>query len=554
MALRLITPVSATALGLILLASPTLAETIRGEGKVVHATLYPEGATVTRQTVVQVPAGRHQIVIPGLPADTDPTSLRLQAVGATIGAVSVQTGRALPADVAEPAAVTGAKAALEAAEKALRDHDNAARSILARAEAAKETVAFLRDLATSEGALATDLTTLVGTVQTQLLAAKEAALQAEAEAANMAPARVPLVEAVEKARAALAAVDPPEGERAALVVEIEAPAAGPVTIEADTLDPRASWAPVYDVRLDREAGTLALDRGVLVRQDTGEDWQGVALTMSTSRPTEQAMPSELNSEIVATVEEEDDDGAAAEMSQGYVAPVVDVAPVVVDAKTGDLGRVAAKAFAAPRMQGLNLVFDYPRPADIRSGVDGLRLALDSKALQPTIRAEAVPLYDTRATLVAETVNSDEILLPGTASLYADGALVGTAELDTAAAGDKLVFGFGPIDGLTIERRTADRSQGDRGLITRSDTDAETVEIEVKNLTTRDWPLRVIDRVPVSEEEDLRVAWTAEPQPTEQDPDGKRGVLYWDQTLAKGVTQTIRLTTDISWPAGRRLLR
>ena len=41
------------------------------------------------------------------------------------------------------------------------------------------------------------------------------------------------------------------------------------------------------------AGSLRLDRGLLVRQDTGEDWAGVHLLLSTARPMDQSAPSEL---------------------------------------------------------------------------------------------------------------------------------------------------------------------------------------------------------------------------------------------------------------------
>ena len=539
---RSLTP-AATALLLLALASPALADTLRGEARVSRVTLFPDGAQVTRAVTLEAAPGPHRLVIPGLPQGTDPAALRLSASGARIGAVSLQTDRALPPDLAEPAPVTAARTALQAAEQALRRHDMAVQGVRARADAARETIAFLRDLAKSDGAATGDLAALATSVEARILAARQTILAAEAEAEDMAPAREPLVRAVERARAALEAVDPPEGETAALVVDLEATGPGPAVIEATTLDDRAGWEPVYDARLDPASGALSLDRGVLVRQQTGEDWQGVALTLSTARPAEQAAPSDLEPQIVSlgedVVMERQVGGAMADMAAAPMAPAP--APEA---------RVAAQS----RMQGLTLVFDYPRPADIRSGADGLRLALDSVALKPEVRAEAVPLYDTRATLVAEAVNGTDLLLPGTVSLYSGEALVGTAGMDLTAPGDRLVLGFGPIDGLTVERRTRDREAGDRGLIARQQTEAETVEIEVKNLTARDWPLRVIDRVPVSESEDLRVAWTAEPKPTTTDPEGRRGILWWDAPLAKGETRTITLTTDLRWPEGKVLMR
>lgn len=540
---------AATALALLALATPALADTLRGEAKVTQVTLYPEGASITRRMTISAPAGAHRLVIPGLPQGTDPAALRMTATGARIGAVSVQTGRALPPDLAEAPAVTEARAALTEAEAALRQHDTLVAAIRARAEAAMDTVGFLRDLAKADrGALPTDLSSLAAAVGAQMLAARQAALTAEAEAEAAAPAREPLARAVEAAQAALDAVNPPDTERTALVIDLDKTGTEPAVIDAVIDDGRAGWRPVYDARLDQNADKMQLDRGVLVRQDTGEDWQGVQLTLSTARPAEGAMPTELDSETVSLLPE------GASESGDYPARSMAKAESVAEFAVDAAAVPSAPVMAESRMEGLTLVFDYPRPADIRSGVDGLRLALDSQTLTAKVRAEAVPRFDTRATLVAEATNGDQILLPGTASLYDGRTRVGTAEIATTAAGDRVTLGFGPIDGLTVERRIRDRTAGDRGIINRSNTDAETADIIVKNLTTRDWPLRVIDRVPVSEDEALRVTWKADPAPTETDPEGKRGILHWDQTLAAGATLNISLTADLAWPADRRLLR
>jgi hypothetical protein len=79
-----------------------------------------------------------------------------------------------------------------------------------------------------------------------------------------------------------------------------------------------------------------------------------------------------------------------------------------------------------------------------------------------------------------------------------------------------------------------------------------VEIEIRNLTGEAWNLRLIDRVPYSEEEDLEVRWTATPEPAETDLDGARGILAWDLALAPGATEVVRLDHVLTWPANKVL--
>ena len=54
---------------------------------------------------------------------------------------------------------------------------------------------------------------------------------------------------------------------------------------------------------------------------------------------------------------------------------------------------------------------------------------------------------------------------------------------------------------------------------------------------------------MSEQKEVTVDWEASVEPTEQDPDGKRGVLVWESDLAAGATQEITLETKIRWPDG-----
>ena len=48
-----------------------------------------------------------------------------------------------------------------------------------------------------------------------------------------------------------------------------------------------SWRPYYEINLTRLAeAALTVDRSLLVTQYSGEDWAGVDLTLSTSRPAD----------------------------------------------------------------------------------------------------------------------------------------------------------------------------------------------------------------------------------------------------------------------------
>lgn len=90
------------------------------------------------------------------------------------------------------------------------------------------------------------------------------------------------------------------------------------------------------------------------------------------------------------------------------------------------------------------------------------------------------------------------------------------------------------------------------MISRSNQRDTVAEIEVENLTGQVWPLRVLDLVPFSEQEDLEITWSAKPTPSEENVDKQRGILAWDLKMQPGETRVITLNTRLGWPEGKVL--
>ena len=87
------------------------------------------------------------------------------------------------------------------------------------------------------------------------------------------------------------------------------------------------------------------------------------------------------------------------------------------------------------------------------------------------------------------------------------------------------------------------------MISRANELIEEVRIGIRNLTGESWRLRVLDRVPYSEQENLEITWRAVPPPSETDVDGRRGILAWRFDLPAGQTREITLRHSLQWPEG-----
>lgn len=543
-------------LALLLLSTAAHAETIEATGRVSAVTLYPQGAITTRTISFTAPApGRHEVIVPGLPQDTDPPGLRVQpSTGVTVGALTLATDRQPVVGDQTPPEVAEARARVAGLEAILDEKRRGIDAIRARGEAAQAQADFLQRLAMNRAeavdALPTpeELRALAGLVGEQVLAARETALQAEVEAKAAERDLEPDLKALEQARAALAALDTGVTDGATLVLTIDAAAAGEAVVTVEALTGGAGWTPTYDLRLARKPDLLTIDRGVMVFQHTGEDWRDVALTLSTAQPGNANAPDQLfaiDRRIVPEPRAEQGyESASADYDSStrgaYAEPAVEAAIV---------GAVGGGFTFATEMAGTSFSYSFASPVTVPSG-DSLRLTLESLETQAAVRAEGVPLYDETAFLMADITNTTgQPLLPGQAMLYLDGALVGSTGIDLIPPQGKASIGFGAIHGLVLDRITPARSEGETGILTSSNRQVEEAVITVENLTGETWPIQIIDRVPYSEQDDLKIAWKAVPPPTATDIEGRRGVMAWTFDIAPGAKQVIRLDQMLDWPSG-----
>ena len=539
---------------LIALAAPSFADTFTADARVDTVTIYPGLATVTRQVTLDLPAGLHDIIVPGLPESLASEGLRLSAPdGSQIGAVNLAYDRLPVTPDQSSDAVVAARDEVERLEAVLRDRAAEIAEIRLRVQAAEEQIAFLQSLSQASAGEAltassvADIRALAQMVGAEVLAVRQAAFSAEQEAQAAELARKEDIEALKDAEQALAALLAPESAGSVLTFTVSAAEAGEVTVDISTLEGFANWSPVYDMRLTTgDDASLDIDRAVVISQQTGQDWEDVQLILSTARPGEQIAPSGVWGPVKRIISEDD-----LERERG----VMMMADSVQTLSRSAVGGLAPEAMEAPIMavadfSGATVTYTYPGRVDIRNGVEDLRLPLDTLNLEADVWAEAVPSRDSIAYRMAEFTNTtDEVLLAGQALIFADGTMIGFSQLPLLAAGGDTEMGFGPLDGLRLTRAIPNKTEGDVGVFTSSNQLTEQAVMTVENLTGQDWSVKLRDAIPYSEQDDLEVAFTATPSVTRRDPEGMRGILEWDLDVAAGAKQEIALDYTLTWPSG-----
>ena len=117
-------------------------------------------------------------------------------------------------------------------------------------------------------------------------------------------------------------------------------------------------------------------------------------------------------------------------------------------------------------------------------------------------------------------------------IHRDGVFIGQGSLAFAAAGDRVMLGFGADDAVKVTRvAVKKRRENDGGFFGQNRMDVQDFKTTTRNLHSFPVKLTVIDRLPVSE----NAAIIVEPLPTntpatDKIVEDKRGVLSWTYEL------------------------
>jgi uncharacterized protein (TIGR02231 family) len=511
-------------------------------------TVHPQGAAVLREAAFSVPSGVSVLVVEDLPADMVADSLRVEGLaagGVTIRSVETRPGKTDPE--ADPA-----RTAIASAIQALHDQAGALDDRLAALDLR---VKFIDQLAESVPlGLAKGISegkTIGDWVQTA------EGLGVEREKIDRQRAAIRIEKrGVEKAigERQMAMDDlPPVLPKLTARIELTADkdATGQLTLGYRTQS--AGWSPAYDISLTLGETTaepkLELVRRAELHQDTGEDWSGVALALSTTRPAEGTQAPVLYESVVRFAPRYAD-----EASESVAVPPAPAAPAFVRQKMAAKGGAAADSIgqseAVADFGDFRAEYRIAEPVSVASGEGSRSVRIATETVAPVIEVRAVPAVSDSAFLTARFKNkSGAPYVGGEAVLYRDGAFAGTVPLAFTAPEAELTLGFGIDDKVGVTRTTLDRKTGERGLISSEKTDELRYKIKVENRHARPISIVVLDQLPVPEAKTITVqSLPGATPPTESAVDGKRGVVAWRYDYAAGETKEITNAFAISWPA------
>jgi uncharacterized protein (TIGR02231 family) len=158
--------------------------------------------------------------------------------------------------------------------------------------------------------------------------------------------------------------------------------------------------------------------------------------------------------------------------------------------------------------------------------------------------------DPAAYLTAVASNETGVpLLPGLARVSVGGELVGRTALPLTPPGGELKLAFGADGRIEVERRVLDRRHETAGLISKDEVWSYRIRTSVKNRYGAPATVRLLDLVPVSRDEAIRVTLLDGGTPaTSEDPE-RPGVKTWQLSLDPRQEKVVELRYEDRYPRG-----
>ncbi|KGD86926.1 hypothetical protein JL37_28895 [Achromobacter sp. RTa] len=318
----------------------------------------------------------------------------------------------------------------------------------------------------------------------------------------------------------------------------------------------ARWTPAYDARLRLADRSVDLGYFGVIRQNTGEDWNNVKLTLSTARPALGGGAPMLRPWIIdvaapppppaprpaaaptAKMQAEVAAERRARHSPAFAGGALDAAEPEPEAIAVSIAQVQNEATSAS--------FQIKNSATLLSDNAAQRVAITTAKLPATLQYQSTPALREAVYLTAQASNNTDFpLLAGPLNTFLDDAFVASSNLKAVMPGEKVELAMGADEGISIKRQLVNRYTESTGFSGSGKRVTYEYKITVKNNKATKEQVSFKDRLPVSRNEKIVVKLLS---PADRDikreDDGK---LAWDWEMEPGKSRETVLKFSVEYP-------
>lgn len=507
-------------------------------------TVYTDRAVVTRAGTIDLTPGITELVFSALPASLIDQSLQVSGSGTARVTILDVTAR----QTFLPVTPDPRRHDLEQQITELKAQDRTLLDRLAVLHDQHDLIKQLQNATVAPGTGEKSERPKLDDVKSVLAYGREQLLKLAADVQELEQQRSDLQDKITALQNQLNALQGP-GRRSVktVTVRVDAASAGSLDLRLSYTVPGASWTPGYDARVLTGENRVALAYFGNVRQATGEDWNNVALTLSTARPSlggaaPELSPWNLDVFVPRTY-------IAAQDKQSVVREMPAARNMTLVAGAGEREPEVRDAFMAQASvdtAATSATFKIATPTTIASDGSVQKVPVTEVPLQAEMSYATTPKLREAAFLTAKVVNtSDYPLLAGAMNVFLDGTFVASSRLDTTMPGEKFDLALGADEGISVKRERTRKYAEETGVFSKDHRLTYEYRITVQNNKRTPVKITVDDQVPVSRNEKIVVKVTA-PKEEEAKPDAE-GKLQWKLDLQPGEKRELTIKFTIDYP-------
>ena len=504
------------------------------ESSITGVTVYRQGAKISRTAKVYLKAGNQEVILDNLTSSIDANSLQVAVQGrATLLSASVRKNyvgyKTLPGRLAE------LKDSLELLNDRINWLNNE-QSIYSGEE--KLIIDNQKIVNEKQKITATDLTQLADFYRNRLFSLRKKLYNNNIELRETKETR----QRIEKQ---LQELNYQKGQQMGeIVLNLSADQSTQIVVNVTYLSRSAGWSPIYDIRCSGTKDPLDLVYKANVYQNTGYDWQGINLVISTGNPTVNNDRPIMNPWYIDFYQPVY--GSYSKQKSARQAPQVSnllVAEAAAEPEE-DAFMPAVPYEVQTVTNQMTSEYDIRVKQDIPSDGKTHIVSIRNIELPAAYSYHTAPKLDKHAFLLARVGDYGQYdLLAGQTNIFFEGMYVGQTYLNPEATADSLILSMGRDDRINIQRNILTDLTSTKTIGTNKKVE-KGYEIIIRNNKKNAIELEVLDQVPLSRNKDIEVE-VIEMQGAEYLKD--YGKLLWDIKLAPGETKKIRFVYSVKYP-------
>ncbi|NQU07755.1 MAG: mucoidy inhibitor MuiA family protein [Candidatus Abyssubacteria bacterium] len=522
-------------LTLVISAVEARAGAIKADSAITSVVVYPDRALVTRGVDLELTQGEHTVVFENLPANIDTDSIRAKGGGeAAVRILSIESKKVILEHAREEQV-----AQLEAEIESVKDQIAAAKSRGANLDNERKLVQsigvyageqFSKEFVTRQPS-PQEWDAMVEFHRENLARLSEEIRQTKVMRRELGRR----LDALSRERSELRGRSQRAGQEVKVALSAHTP--GRFNLQLSCVIYGTSWYPTYDARANVKKEKVEIAYIGNVRQNTGEDWTNVVISLSTARPAIGARMPEIAPWLLRPRPPVRYEAEALEKKAKRARGLDAIFT----------GAPAEMADAQIVQRGTSVQFKIQRKMDIPSDNAYHRMTILAKQLPAKLSYMSTPRLSPFAYLAATITNTTGAQwLGGRVSVFVDGDFIGTSSIKTVAQNEEIELHLGVDEGIKIEREELVRKEDETRIFGKKKERVFKDKITVENHKSQKIELLLIDSIPVSQHEDIKVSDVKfSEKPSERDPD--KEIVKWKVPLAPGEKKEITIEFKVTHP-------